>query len=67
MTEDFLEKHRQKTGIEGTWRAFFSILKEALDQRQIQILKEKGHDGFEKVMMKVEYPLMIGAKISGKF
>ncbi len=58
LTQELLQDHRDKTGIEGTWTAFFQLFKSALDQKSLTVTDDT---------LKIHYPLMIGAKVTGTF
>ena len=62
-----LDNHRLKTGIEGTWTAYFSLLRQALDTKSLtfQCLPSKKEE--PDFLLKVHYPLMPGARITGTF
>jgi hypothetical protein len=68
LNESLLNKHREKTGIEGTWQAYFSMLNQALDTKSLTFEMEEGKKGEELgFILRVHYPLMPGAKITGTF
>ena len=47
LTYEYMESHRQRTGIEGTWQSFFTLLKQAFDLKNIN-LKELNENGQEE-------------------
>ena len=58
LTQQLMQDHRDHTGIEGTWTAYFQLLKQALDLKSLTLTDEQ---------LKIHYPLMVGAKITGTF
>ena len=60
MSYDFFQNHRDKVGIQGTWTAYFELLKKALPGTTLTSL-ENG----EKLHLNFYYPLMEGARIHG--
>jgi len=62
LTEPVLEKHRAKSGIEGTWTAYFALFKQALDAKAVAFTHEK-----QGLVLQVHYPLIAGARITGTF
>lgn len=34
---EFMNKHRERTGIEGTWESFFTLLKSAIETKSISL------------------------------
>ena len=58
LTLDTLQAHRDNSGIEGTWTAYFSLLKQSLDTLSLTLTEQE---------FKVHYPLMVGAKVTGTF
>ena len=59
-----MDKHRKETGIEGSWSSYFELLKQALDNKSIGLNEIK--DGSGGLSLKIHYPLMAGARISGQ-
>jgi hypothetical protein len=62
LTEPVLERHRAKSGIEGSWTAYFSLFKQALDAKAVAFAHEK-----QGLALLVHYPLIAGARITGTF
>lgn len=63
LDQKFMEEHKKKTGIEGTWPSYFELFKSALDLKNIGL--EKSEEG--NIIFKVHYPLLEGARICGQF
>jgi hypothetical protein len=38
LDEEYLESHRKKTGIEGTWHSFFTLMKQAIDHKNLNLV-----------------------------
>ena len=58
LTQELMQDHRDNTGIEGTWTAYFQLLKQALNIKSLTLTDE---------LLKIHYPLMVGAKVTGTF
>lgn len=69
MDEKFLNKHRSKMGIEGSWNSYFTLLKDAFEKKNIVLISEidDDHDNEELIILKIHYPIMVGARIAGSF
>ena len=74
MDQEYLDAHRAKTGIEGSWKSYFTLLKQALDTKSLTLIAAPGKKKTQKFEMqnpdfvlKVHYPLMVGARITGTF
>ena len=66
LDQAFLENHKKQTGIEGSWSSYFDLLKQALDQKSLSLCESKeGQGGELALVLKIHYPLMAGARISG--
>ncbi|CDW80250.1 UNKNOWN [Stylonychia lemnae] len=37
LSLEYLEQHREKTGIEGSWHSFFNLFKQALDSKSVSL------------------------------
>ena len=61
-----MNKHRQKTGIEGSWQAYFSLLRQALDTSSLTLESEQVKDT-HTFLLRIHYPLLPGACITGTF
>lgn len=60
LDQTYMEEHRRQTGIEGSWTSYFELLRQALDNQSIGLFSDD--DG---IVLKIHYPLMAGARISG--
>lgn len=73
LDQEYLQEHRDKTGIEGSWISYMTLMKQALEQKNLNMTRSmkktdrKSHNQEEEVVLKVHYPLMVGARITGKF
>jgi hypothetical protein len=68
IDEGYLDKHRLKTGIEGSWSSYFMLLKSAFESNSLSLQSEEDEeDGSKIILLKVHYPLMVGARITGTF
>ena len=52
-----MDKHRENTGIEGSWLAYFKLLKHAIESKNFR---------FKDKELKIQYPLIAGARITGR-
>ena len=67
LDQDYLERHRLRTGIEGTWKSYFTLLKQALDNKFLSLTSLTTKAKVIQILLKVHYPLIVGAKITGTF
>ena len=59
LDKAYLDQHRERTGIEGTWLSYMTLLKQAFEQKALIF-------DLETLVLKIQYPLMKGARITGK-
>ena len=57
----YLENHRQKVGIQGSWEAYFELFKSALKSVDVSV-EDEGNKSLD-----LYYPLMQGARIKDTF
>ena len=67
LDQDYLERHRLRTGIEGTWKSYFTLLKQALDNKFLSLTSQTTKAKVIQILLKVHYPLIVGARITGTF
>ena len=61
LDQAFLEAHREQINIEGSWCSYFDLLRQALDLKSLSLCR-----GDRGLHLKIHYPLMAGATISGQ-
>jgi hypothetical protein len=61
LSYEYLQRHRSAIGIQGSWEAFFTLMKAGISSLS------KNEENPCAVEFEIHYPLLEGAQIKGTF